>query len=500
MKVDFAKLDRAFNPRCVAVVGDSKMTNFEWLRGQSVFKGNLYSVHMNPQTIEEITALGFKNYTSLLDIPEPIDLVIVAVSRTAVLSVIEDCIRRDVAAAHVFAAGFSETGTEEGRQLERALVERARQANFHIIGPNCMGLFNPAAGIKQSEDQYTGAQGAVGFISQSGTFAITFSLEAHLLGIDINKSVSFGNGVVLESTDFLEYFGQDPGIRVIGIYLEGVKDGTRFFKVLKDVANRKPVVILKGGQSEEGARAIASHTGSMAVPNAVWDAVIKQCGAVKVKSTDELVDTIKGLLFLPPVKGNRVVIAGGSGGHSVVAADIFAREGLSVPPLTQASYDELATFFNPVGGSYRNPIDSAGPVRRDMKRILEVVGRDANIDNIVFLSSTKPGRHITPEQIQNSAEMIDNVRKAVSKPVIAIAFLYTPNAATEARQIILKMQERGIPAFPSYERGARALRNVLEYYTRKTLNPVPAKLVPYRDTGAKKEPRKYASRGPAEKE
>jgi len=467
LEVDFSKLDRAFNPQCVAVVGASKATNFEWLRGQSNFPGKLYSVQVNPETIEDIKALGVENYTSLLDIPEPVDLVIVAVARTVAPKILEDCIRKEVAAAHFFSSGFAETDTEEGIKLERLLTERAKEANFHLIGPNCMGIFNPKVGIRQSAEQYTGVSGPVGFITQSGTHAIAFSLEGHLQGLDINKSVSFGNGIVLDSADYLEYFSRDEEIKVIGMYLEGVKGGRRFLTTLKEVSARKPVVIWKGGRTEEGGRAIASHTGALAVSQAIWDAAVRQCGAIKVATLEEIIDTLKALLYLSPVRGDRVAVAGGSGGQSVAMADVFAEVGLRLPRLTQESYDELVTFFNPVGGSYGNPIDTAGPVHRDMKRIMGILERDTNIDNLVFVTSTKPGRQIASEQLQGNIDLIKHIKERTAKPVMSIVFLYTPDATRETRDVMLKLQEIGIPAFPSIQRGASALRNALDYYRLK---------------------------------
>lgn len=466
VKIDFDKLDRAFSPRAVAVVGDSKATNFEWLRGQLKFKGKLYSVHVNPDTAKEIEALGVKNYSSLLDVPEPVDLAIVAVARRAALGVLEDCIRKEVAAAHFFAAGFSETLTPEGIELERQLTARAEDAGFLLIGPNCMGLFNPRVGIRQSEDQYLDVWGPVGFLSQSGSIAIAFSLDAYQQGVYLSKSVSYGNGIAVDSPDFVEYFGRDPEIKVIGMYIEGVKDGRRFFNVLREVASKKAVVIWKGGRTEEGNRAIASHTGSLALSRDIWDAAIRQCGAIQVSSMEELIDTIKALLFLPPVRGRRVAIAGGPGGQSVIATDIFAEVGLEVPKLTQESYAELETFFEVVGGSYRNPIDTAGPVRRDMRRIMSVVSRDANIDNIAYIVSTRPGWHMRPQQIQGIVAVLEEVKKQ-SKPLIAMVFLHVPDSSREVADIILKLQEHGIPAFPSISRGARALKNVFDYYSRR---------------------------------
>ncbi len=437
-----------------------------WLRSHRNFKGKLYSVQIAPEEIEGIKALGIENYTSLLDIPEPVDLAIVAVPRAVAPRILEDCIRKEVAAAHFFTAGFSETDTEEGIRLERLLTEMAERANFHLIGPNCMGIFNPAIGVGMTErEQLTSFTGSVGLISQSGTHAVVFIREAHLQGININKAVSFGNGIVLDSPDYLEYFGQDPEIKVIGMYLEGVKDGRRFLKVLKEVSARKPVVIWKGGRTEAGERAIASHTGSLAVSREIWDAAVKQCGAVKVASMEELIDTLKALLYLPPVRGDRVGIAGGSGGQSVAIADVFAEAGLRVPLLTQESYDELAQFYTLIGGGCRNPIDTANQNRREIKRIMEILVKDANIDNLVLLTGARFGPGGSAGPLIN---LLIDIRQKTSKPVIAIlTWSFSPEEVQQARDVIEKLQDGGIPTFTGLERGAFALRKALDYYNLK---------------------------------
>ena len=465
MKVDFEKLDRAFNPQCVAVVGDKTQTDFMWLRAQSTFKGRLYSVQVDPNEIEGIKALGVKNYDSLLEIPEPVDLVIVAVPRAVAPRILEDCIQKDVGAAHFFTSGFAETDTEEGIKLEKTLSERARQANFHLIGPNCMGIYIPSSGIRQTMWQKTGFIGNIGFISQSGTHAGTFSQEAYLQGLEINKSVSFGNGLVLDSTDYLEYFGHDPEIKAVGMYLEGVKDGNQFLKVLREVASRKPVVIWKGGRTEEGGRAIASHTGSLAVPRFIWDAAVRQGGALKVNGMEELADALKAILCLSRVFGSRVGIAGGSGGQSVAIADVFAEAGLKVPTLTQASYDRLSSFFLLVGSAYKNPIDP-GVNRKEMKRILEILEQDANIDNLVLLETILPIRRSSKHRETYINTLID-IRQRSPKPIAVILGPVSPEMMEEAEALIHKLREGGIPTFLNLERGARALKNTLDYYRLK---------------------------------
>jgi acyl-CoA synthetase (NDP forming) len=465
LKVDFTKLDRAFNPKCLAVVGDSSENDFRWIKAQSAFKGKLYSVQVSPKSIEGIKALGIPNYTSLLDIPEPVDLAIICVPRAVVPRILEDCLRKEVAVAHFFTSGFAETETEEGIKLEHWIKETAEATNFHLVGPNCMGIFNPRVGIKQSDEQYDGVWGPVGFISQSGTHAIFLSMMAYLEGLYLGKSVSFGNGTVLDSADYLAYFGQDPEIKVIGMYLEGVKAGRKFLKALHEVSSRKPVVVWKGGRTEAGGRAIASHTGSLALPQAIWEAAVRQCGAIKVDSMEEMADTLKALLYLPPVRGNRVAVTGGSGGQSVAIADVFSEAGLRLPSLSQESYDELSTFYNIIGGGYRNPIDTGNQNRMQTRRILEIVGRDANIDNIVLLYMA---RWAAFEELKGNIDPLVEVHEKTGKPAMAIVSYSTPNEMERAAEVTKRFQEKDIPTFPTIERGAKALKNALDYHRRQS--------------------------------
>ena len=469
MKVDFGKLDRAFNPKVVAVIGDKKDSNYMWIRAQRDFKGKLYSVQIDPAEIEGIKALGVQNYTSLLEIPEAVDFAIVAVPRAVALRVLADLITKKVGAAFFFTAGFSETGTEEGRALEKRMTDMAEAANFHIIGPNCMGIFSARAGIKQNAEQYSDTAGPVGFISQSGNHAVNFVQEAHIQGIDVNKVASYGNGIVLDSADYLEYFAADPEIKVIGMYVEGVKNGPRFLNVLREASLRKPVVVWKGGRSDEGGRAIGSHTGSLAIPQAIWDSAMRQCRAVQVLRQEELIDTIKALLYLPPVSGNRVAAVGGSGGGSVAVADAFAEAGLRLPPFSRESYDEFASFWTLIGGGYKNPVDTYNANRREMKRILDILGRDTNTDNIVSLFAA---RHAGPgggAPLEAQLSPFVDTNKKIAKPLMAI-ITGSSSAQTQAAalELMTKLQGMGIPAFLGMERGALALRNAHAYYRMKS--------------------------------
>jgi acetyl-CoA synthetase (ADP-forming) len=464
MKVDFSKLDRAFNPKTVAVVGASKKNHFHWLRNLREFQGKVYSVQVNPESIEGIKALGIENVTSLLEIPVPVDLVIVNTPRALALQILEDCILKEAGAVHFFSSGFGETGQEEGMDLERSLVEKAERTGFHIVGINCRGIFTPKIGLKQISEQYSGPSGPVGLISQSGGHAMTFSRQAFLQGLYINKSISFGNGIVLDAGDFLEYFGQNPEIEAIGMYLEGVKDGRRFLDVLKKVSAQKPVVILKGGRTSDGGRAITSHTGSLAIPEGIWNAAMRQSGAISVPGLDEMIDTLKALLYLPPMPGERIGVAGGAGGESIAITDLLAENGLKVPELTQKSYDELDTFFSLVGGSCRNPIDTdIGPNRRHLERVLMILANDPNIDNLILM--TRVGEFLYSKDLrEKDIEIARNLKQNTTKPLVVVLPFVTPEEMKETIEIIPRYQGCGIPVFPTMNRAAVALKNTLGYH------------------------------------
>ena len=234
------RLDRAFNPRSVAIIGDKMALGYMWLKSMSHFQGKLYSVQIDEREFPGIASLGVTNYLSLHDIPDEIDYAVIAVPNNVTPRIIRDCIDKNVGAASLFTSGFAESGTDEGRKLQDTIAKIARDAGFNLIGPNCMGIYNPRIGVRHSMDQPHGRGGNVAFISQSGTHATFFSLVGPQNRIHISKSVSYGNAAVLDSTDYLEYFGGDKETEIIGIYIEGVNDGRKFFSCLKDVACRKP--------------------------------------------------------------------------------------------------------------------------------------------------------------------------------------------------------------------------------------------------------------------
>ena len=467
MVIDVAAFDGILNPKSVAVVGDKKESGYMWLNAMSTFRGPVYSVQVDDRETPGIEALGIKNYSSLLNIPGPVDYVVVAVPRKIAPKILEDCIAKQVGGAAFFTSGFAETATEEGIALEKILTERAQQANFMLVGPNCMGIFVPKIGLRFNSDQYTGEGGEVAFIGQSGTHSLYFSLLGALHGVKVSKMVSFGNGVVLDSPDYLEYMGQDSETRIIGMYVEGFKDGRRFFETLRRVARQKPVLLWKGGQTADGARAVASHTASLATKNAVWESLVRQCGAIPVDSLDEMIDVMKALLYFKPSTGTRMGILALTGGQSVAAADAYAKVGLQIPLLADESYRELATFFNVIGASYRNPFDVSSnfPSLDTLGRLLEILETDENIDaTMAELSTSMLARREALDEgyTDDLLEFLAHHRERSRKPFFAT--IIPVDREDEAIRLRDRLMEKRIPSFPSFQRSANAYKKATDYY------------------------------------
>jgi len=451
----------------VAVIGDKMANGYVWLRNMSTFTGKLYSVQIDPNELAGIEQLGVKNYKSLLDIPEPVDYVLVAVPRAVAPRIIGDCIRKGVGGASLFTSGFAETHSDEGATLQETLVRMALEANLNLIGPNCMGVFNPRLGVRQDINQYHGQSGPVGFISQSGTHAIFFSQVGARHGLLVSKSVSYGNGAVMDSADYLDYFADDDETKVIGLYIEGVKDGRRFLDSLRRAARRKPVLVWKGGRGEEGNRAISSHTGSLASTPALWDSLVRQCGAIRIDNLDETVDCMKTLLYVNPPFGTRVALVAQSGGQSVVIADAFTKAGLTAPLLSQSSYQQFASFFNTIGGTYLNPLDTSwhAPSIKDSIRILDILSTDTNVDSLVaelslpFLSQIWD---FYPPYLDDLVAALAGFKARCSKAFLVV--ISAGQLEEEALTVRNKLMDKGIPSFPSFDRAARALAKVAEYH------------------------------------
>jgi acetate---CoA ligase (ADP-forming) len=471
------RLDRAFNPRTVAVVGDKRAMGYLWLNCMKTFEGKVYSVQVDPNEIAGIEAMGVANYRSLMEVPDEVDYVVCAVPRPVAARIIADCIEKKVGAVALFTSGFAETETGDGIAAQEQITQIARESGLLLIGPNCMGIYNRRVGVRHSTDQPAGDAGNVGFISQSGTHCINFSLVGALHGVKCSKTVSFGNAVVLDAPDYIEYLANDPETEVVAMYVEGTKDGRRFFEALRRTATQKPVVVWKGGVTAAGSRAVYSHTASLATAPAIWDAAMRQAGVVQTENLDETIDAVNALTYCKPGTGRRMGLIAMTGGQSVVITDAFERAGLEVPLLTPASYESLSSFFNIIGGSYRNPLDAGGTIGMgfapgSLQKLLDILEEDENVDAIAMeVGASFIARRLreNPAILDQMVQTLASHRERSAKPFLAIAH---PGHVEEVMaDIRSRLIERGIATFGSFDAAATALRRATDYWRgREGLN------------------------------
>jgi len=467
-------LETAFHPKVVAMVGVSSSAQ-RGTRGfggvsfinsyeQLGFQGHIYPV--NPKATE---IMGRKAYPNVTSIPEHVDLVVVSVPAQTLPDVLEDCIAANAKNIHVFTAGFEETGEEEGRVLGRRVREIALRGGLRIIGPNCMGLYVPEAGIG-SFDRLPKESGPVAFISQSGGHCNWYSHYAPNYGIHFSKVISFGNAYVLDSTDYLEYLAIDPETRIICMYLEGIKDGAKLLRQVRQINRVKPVILWKAGLTESGARAVASHTGSLAGQEAIWHAFFAQTGAVPAFSLEEMAEIAMTFLYVKPPRGKRVTVIGLGGGSSVASADVCAREGLEMPTLTAKTQAELKKFISLAGSSIKNPLDT-GLVFRDvsmLEREIELVAADPLIDILIVRPHLDMARFAGPDQVNHLVNYLCDFSRhnAHDKPLVITfhSFANDPWEAELRAKLQVELPQKGIPVYESLTGASRALARFYEYH------------------------------------
>jgi acyl-CoA synthetase (NDP forming) len=388
------------------------------------------------------------------------------------LELLDDCAAKNVKAVHFFTAGFSEMNAQQGRKLEEQMLEKARQGNVRIIGPNCIGVYCPEHRIPFLTG-ILGENGPVGFISQSGGIAtklVTTGIARH---INYSKGVSFGNGIDLDASDFLQYLAADHKTRVIGAYLEGTRDGTRLFDTMKEVARAKPLVVWKGGRTEAGAQAALSHTGSLASSAAVWSAMLKQAGAIEAHSLEELTDTLLVFQQLGHGRGTRAAIIGGladgGGGNSVAAGDACMDNGLEIPPLSFETKQKLTDLLGEVGSILHNPVDVSQAQFRGLATLfqaIDLIVRDTVSDVVLIQEDVEILLPIYSQKgLEEINEFFIELRRRQSKPIIIV--LPPGSVEVERLQIEQRLLTASIPVFCSMERAAKAIYRLNQYSCRE---------------------------------
>lgn len=465
-------IHRMANAESVAVVGarDPKRAGFPGMFGcmrNYGYPGRLYPVNPN---VDEI--LGLKSYPSLSSLPEPVDLVIVAVPAPLVPGVLRECIATGNKNIHIFTSGFKETGEPECIRLQEELAQIAREGNLNVVGPNCMGFYVPKSGLL-TWTTASKESGPVALISQSGGNAQDFTnYTTGRYGIHFSKSVSYGNALTLDSTDFLDYLAQDDETEIIAMYLEGVKDGRLLLSQVREINRRKPVIVYKGGLTESGARAVSSHTGSMAGGEKIWNAFFKQTGAVPVQSLEEMAEMVMAFNYLGKVEGPRTAVLGFGGGIGVYVADTCARAGLELPPLSPELTREMRKLIPPAGAMIRNPVDAVIAFLNFplFGQVLELLAESGEIDNFIIsvpfdwlYDKEEEGRYIP----QVASWIAEEARGHIGgKPLVVAWRQYEPSERIRKWIPVLEniLLKSGIPVYEGLPRAVSSLAKLAAYY------------------------------------
>lgn len=462
-------MDYVFYPNSVAVIGassDNKRERTGWV-GRLLhfgYKGKVYPV--NPQASE---VLGLKAYPSVKEVPAPVDYAIINVPRGLVPKMMEECASKEVKIVHIYTAGFAEAGDGEGKQLQTEIERIVSGSGMRVIGPNCVGVYCPAGGLTFDMDA-SPESGPIAFISQTGTGGRRLVHLANGRGLTFSKVVSFGNAVDLSGEDFLEYVASDAETKVILLYIEGLKDGQRFFRIIREAVKIKPVIILPAGLTESGAGVAASHTAALAGNREVWQAFFRQTGAVRVESFEEAIEQLVAVLFMPAIKGKKVGLVGRGGGIGVVTTDICEREGLKVPQLTPEVRRRLAEITPATAGSsVRNPVEiglGRSGVSEHYAAGLRIVTSDPQVDFIItFLNPEDYVQFEIGDWVESVSKQVVEIARVLSKP-LAVAFVpgQNPDIFRSIVEIERRFLQAGIACFPTVEAAIRATSKLAKYY------------------------------------
>ncbi len=433
-------MDFFFYPDSVAVFGSFRKgaIAYEILRNivEGGFEGKIIPVNPKGGSVEA----GGETFEIRRRLDEAVDTAIIAVPAKIVPALIDE-IGPLIKGAVVISAGFSEVGNEE---LERELVEKAKKHGVRIIGPNCAGIFGVHGNFFGSFEVRV-RPGGLALISQSGAFGGAALAMGNDERIGFSAFVSYGNAADLNESDFLLYFADDENTKAIALYIEGVRDGRRFLKALRYASSRKPVIVLKAGKSESGARAAASHTGSLAGSYEIYRAAFRQAGAIEVEEMEELFDAAKAFEMYERA-GRRVAVITNSGGPGVLATDRLEKLGLEIAPLSDETTAKLKEFLPPQC-SVKNPIDLIADADYGRyRRTMEIVCRDENVDALLVIC--------VPPIFLPSREIARAVIEAECDKPIVVNFM----AGELVRNGVEPLEKAGIKNFPTPERAARALR------------------------------------------
>ena len=460
-------LNGIFTPSSIAVVGASATPGkvghdlfANILKGD--YKGILYPVNPTSRSIHSI-----RSYTTISEIPDPVDLAMIVLPPDAALKTTEESIRKGVKGIVILSAGFREVGPK-GREVENRIASMCREAQVPLVGPNCLGVINPLANVSMnaSFSARMPSAGNISFISQSGALCTSVLDFAAYRDIGFSKFISIGNKADVDEIDLLEYLYTDPDTAVIMIYIEELRDGEKFVSTVKKITageRNMPVLVIKSGRTSAGARAAASHTGALAGTEAVYDAIFKQAGVIRAESVNELFDFANAFSFkqMSPVgklkrklpAGNRVAIVTNAGGPGIIATDMTVSADLELAEFSKETEKFLKENL-PSAANFHNPVDVIGDAPQERyEHAIQAVLRDDNVDGVLVI--------LTPQSmtdVKGTAEAIVRVARGTQKPIVC-CFMGVVDVSEGVRYL----QENGYPVYQFPENAAKAMGALYRY-------------------------------------
>jgi len=447
-------LDRLFKPRAIAVIGASNnplsigYIVIENLRNHD-YKGPIYPI--NPKADE---ILGLKVYKSVTDVPGEVDLVNISIKNVMVAKVLEECGQKGVKFAIVHSAGFKEVG-EEGRKLEREMVETAHRFGMRIYGPNSQGIQNsdPDVSVYANFTFVPMTQGNLSIVAQSGGVGEVFKLHLHEVGMGIRMYASFGNEADVRMNEIIDYYGRDPGTRAILVHIETLSDAREFLEIASRTTKHKPILALKTGRTREGAVAVSSHTGTLVEQDTISDAIFEKSGVIRMPNQDDLIQAGIAFSSQPVPAGPNVALITNTGGPAITAVDELMAGGLKLARLSEATRETLRESLHPEA-IVSNPVDVVATATPEHYRItVETLLADPNVDSLFINFVTAPF-----VDLDGIAERIAEAGQTATKPILCVVMTIEKWAG-----LIRRIRSSGIPVYAFPETAARVLIAMTRY-------------------------------------
>jgi len=461
----FKTLDKLTKPRSIAIVGASeKPRSWGYMITKNLmeagYKGELYPINPNLNKL-----FGTAVHSNIVEIGKTPDLALILVPKHRVFEVLEDCAKAGTEIVVVFSSGFSEIG-EEGAPYEEKLSGLAQRLNIRIVGPNCNGFYNASMRLNATEIKSRFIkEGPMALISQSGFIGRSMTIWGARMGLNIGQFLALGNECDLTVNDMIKYYGQDPSVKGIGIYIEGLKDGRGFMKIARDVAQEKVIVSLRAGKYAAGARAALSHTSKIAGNTDVYEGMLKQVGVTSVYTPEHLLCTTYAMIDLPLLKGGRLGIVTIGGGYGVLLSDALSKVGLEIPELSQEMKSKLRGIVTETRASVRNPIDLGATWPLDIDLVLkvsELILSSDEVDGLVIhdlIDAINSTLWSGSEGIDIPLKKLDNIcslSERFGKPLLIcspIRSLEMEGSELVRRRVFLRLEDISVALSSSLHRG-----------------------------------------------